>query len=226
MRHLKGPALMVGAVIALLAAVSLSSAFAASPLPQLLPIEENKRFTDRNDGTTKLQWETASGTLIECRSVTSSGIQETDTLGNFHYSFEGCKFGAFKCTSAGDREEEILALGSFHYVYDTLGGSEKVAALLLFAPSTFECTAIERVELTGRLLCLVLRPLEETRTHLIHCIRGPGRGEQAETKWWNDNLETQTASLEISINGGARERISLLLLEEIRFQRANAFMND
>ena len=225
MRRLNGLWLAVMVVFAAVAAMSLSSAFAASPLPQILPIEENQRFTDKSDGTTRLQLETERRTVVLCRKATSSGIQETDTLGQFHISFEGCESGGLRCRSAGDAAEEILTLGSFHYVYDTLGGNEKVAVLFLPQTTSFECVGI-RIEVTGNVLCLVLRPLEETRVHLIHCIRGPGAGEQAEKTWWNDNLERQTAELLTSVSGGGRERSSELALAEIIFQRPNAFMND
>jgi hypothetical protein len=227
--------------MALLAVSAFGSVLAASAnaakLPLLLGQAANEPFKDKNDGTTPLQLETSSGTKIECKTAESTGVQETDTLGTFHISFKKCKGITGECKTAGDAAEEILSLGTFHYVDDFLSTNAEllgVAVLFLLSPATeFECPLV-KVKVTGQLLCLVLKPLESNVTHLFHCIHklnakeeNEGKGEQLERTWWGDGTnEEKTATLISVVNGGAEEVSSELALAEVTFPVKVAFMEE
>lgn len=216
--------------LALMAVLSLGASLAASSsfaLPELLPIAGNSTFTGRNVGTAKVVLETVGKSTVECASATSTGAQETDTLGTFHISFKTCASTGFiraTCTSRGDASGEILTLGSFHYVYDTLGGTEKVAILFLPKPTEFECSIV-KVKVTGTLVCLILKPLESNVTHQFHCVQKEGK--QTGTRWWNDAGTAQTAQLLTETNNSGRpEESGELALAEVTFARAVSFEND
>jgi hypothetical protein len=226
MKHFKllGVALMaVFAIGAMLASTGAS----ALTLPALLPIAENKSFTGANVGAPKL--ESKAGSVIECKTATATGAQETDTLGTFHITFEGCETAIVgKCTSTGDAEGSILTLGSFHYVLDTLSTSEtSVAVLFLPGITKFECTKFVKNEVKGELVCPLTKPLVSSKTHEFTCAKGSTAGSQAVKKYYNDGGTLVEAKLESALNGGTFEESNEQATATTTFtNKAVAFEND
>ena len=218
----------------------LSTGAWAAQLPELLGQEIGASFSGKSIvTTTKLQLELHSGTVIECKEATFTGIQESDTLGAVHISFTGCSDGVFTCKTKSDTAGEILSLGKMHYVDDFLSAEISqlgVAVLLLMNPATeIECGAgLVKIQVSGKLLCLVLEPLASKESHIFHCIHrlngkseNEGKGEQAETVYWGDGAgEELKAVLLASINGSAAEEASVLALAEFTFSIAVAFMDE
>jgi hypothetical protein len=219
---------LFGVALVVLFGVGALSASGAFALPELLPIPTGGGgVTDASDGTTKLQFQTAEH-LLECQHAEGTGWQETDTLGTFHVVFTGCETAILgKCTSSGDSAGSILTLGSFHYVLDTLGSSEEsVAVLFLLAPTKYECTSFGKNELIGNLVCLILKPLFESKVHLFHCNHAAKVQEQEDKGYYNDAGTFVPTQLLSSLNGGSFVESSLLLLEQFSFKEAVAFMTD
>jgi hypothetical protein len=215
-------------VFALAAVVVAPAAFA---LPELLPIKAGGTpFTDASDGTEEVKLETVGGNIVVCKSATSVGGQETDTLGTFTIDFKECKNPALgvKCETNGDSEGVILTKGSFHYVIDTLGatlGANGVAILFLPETTTFLCTELAKLVVTGKLVCLVLEPLVSRSTHLFHCIQKAG--VQNETSYYNATGTLITGVfLSTTLNGAAAEQSGELALAQINFPEAVAIMNE
>jgi hypothetical protein len=217
--------LVVVALVALAAAVTSTGASALT-LPALLPIATGGvAFTDESDAANPTLNTPAH--TVTCESAQSTGFQETDTLGTFHITFLGCETAILgKCTSSGDTEGQILTLGSFHYVLDTLGSSEiSVAVLFLTAPTTFSCTKLASIVTKGTLVCLILTPLVKSKTHLFHCTQSSA-GVQEDKHYYNDNGTLVETKLETSFNGGAEESSSEVALAAVFFKEAVAFEND
>jgi hypothetical protein len=217
--------LVVVALVALTAAVTSTGASALT-LPALLPIATGGvAFTDESDSANPTL--NTKEHVVTCESAQSTGFQETDTLGTFHITFLKCKteiLGA--CTSSGDASGQILTLGSFHYVLDTLATSEtSVAVLFLTAPTTFSCTNLANIVTKGTLVCLILTPLVESKTHLFHCTQSSA-GVQAGNHYYNDNGTLVETHLEATFNGGAEESASEVALAAVFFAKAVAFEND
>jgi hypothetical protein len=221
-----GVALM--AVFALAAAVVAPAAFAANPLPQVLPIKEGGgHFTGEKDGTEEV---ILADERIECKNLTDEGGQNTDTLGTFRASFKECKETVLStsCSSAGDASGVILTNGTFHYVVDTLGatlGANGVAVLFLDEITKFECDGgLTKFEIKGKLLCLGLEPLVFRTTHLFHCIQTGGK--QNETSYYSDETLVSGVTLETSKNDGAFVVSGSLVLVAITVSEAVAIMNE
>jgi hypothetical protein len=215
-------------VFALAVAVVAPAAFA---LPELLPVKAGGTpFTALNDGTEEVKLETVGGNSFSCKSVISLGGQETDTLGTFTIDFKECKNPTIgvSCTTSGDASGVILTKGSFHYVIDTLGatlGANGVAILFLPETTTFECSSLAKLVITGKLVCLLLEPLVSRSTHLFHCIQKAG--VQNETSYYNATGTLITGVfVSVSLNGGAAEQTGLLSLAQINFPEAVAIMNE
>jgi hypothetical protein len=228
MKHFRLLGLAMLAVFALGATLS-SSAFA---LPELLGANAfPQTFTDKTDANNPTL-ETANH-KVTCEKATSTGTQETDTLGKFHISFTKCTSTLNSvCTSTGDASGEILTLGSFHYVLDEKSGIEDVAILFLIgqgteAATTFTCEAFgikEAVEVKGTLLCLILLPLKSEPTHLFHCTGS--KGVPGDKEYLNDENKSVKALLLTKVGGGVFEESNEVALAEVTFKEAVAFMNE
>jgi hypothetical protein len=219
---------------ALTAALALNAALAGSALalPESLPFSSGtKAFTGQLDSGQAVL-ENSDGFQFKCERMEGSGGLETDELGTFKFNFEKCGrpiFGGTEpCTGAGDNEGTILSEGSFHYVFDTLGTGEAlgVAILLLVKETSFECAEIVQNDIKGDLLCLVLSPLTSLVTHLFHCVKGEGSGEQAQARYWNDEGTAVATRLLFRLNGGEFEETNLQLLATITTKEASAIMGE
>jgi len=228
MKHFRLLGVAMLAVFALGATLA-SSAFA---LPELLGSKAfPQTFTGKNDAE-KPELVTAKHT-VSCKAAAAEGTQETDTLGKFHISFTGCtsSFGS-TCTSSGDKSEEILTLGSFHYVLDEKSAADDVAILFLIGQgtepaTTFTCEAFgvkEKAEVKGTLLCLLLVPLESKATHLFHCTGS--KGVSGDKEYLNDENKAVKALLLTKVGSGAFEESNEVALAEVTFKEAVAFMNE
>jgi hypothetical protein len=226
MKHFRLLGVAVIAMFALGGSLAASEAFA---LPEILPVTGNQHFTGSNDGTAKLVLESKAGTEIGCTAATSTGFQETGSLGTFHIAFTGCNTAILgKCNTVGEAAETILSFGSFHYVLDTLGGAteEQVALLLLLTPITFECTSFAKNEVKGTLVCLILKPLVASKNSLFHCNKGKSKGEQEDKGYYNDAGTLVASKLESALNGAAFEESNELALAAVLFKEAVSFMTD
>jgi len=214
--------------LAMLAAFALDATLASSTfaLPELLGSKAfPQTFEGKNDAAAP-KLETAKD-IFGCKAMTAEGIQETDTLGKFHRSFTGCTSSSGeKCMSPGDKSEEILTLGSFHYVLDEKSEANDVA-VLTEEVTIFECELVgikEKVEIKGTLLCLVLVPLESKATHLFHCTGS--KGVSGDKEYLNDESKAVKALLLTKVGSGAFEESNEVVLDEITFKEAVAFMNE
>jgi hypothetical protein len=227
MRRLSLIGLALIAVLAL-GAFAASTAFA---LPELLP---HGSWTGKDDGgAAKPTLEISGSTnIVICESgATANGADETDTLGLFHIDFLGCviKGTAVKCESASDTAGTILLLGTYHYVFDTLGAGESLGVAILFLPEHLHFTCLTPFVNTLILvlgpgpICLILKPLESNLTHLFHCEQE--KGIQKERTYWNDEGKEVKASLKCSVNEGAEGECAELALAEVKYAVAQAFMN-
>jgi hypothetical protein len=225
MRNFRLLFIAAAALVALAAAITSTGASALT-LPQLLPIATGGvAFTDETDSANPTL--STAAHVVSCKSAQSTGFQETDTLGTFHITWLGCETEILgKCTSEGDEAGQVLTLGSFHYVLDTLSSSESsVAILFLPGITTFSCTKLANIKIRGTLVCLILTPLVESKTHLVHCNQ-TSAGVQEDKHYYNDNGTLVEAKVETSFNGGALEAAALVMLEAVFFPKAVAFEND
>jgi hypothetical protein len=206
-------------VLALAAALS-ASAFAA--LPELLGQTNPATFTG-NTTAENPTLETTKSETIACKGATEEAVQETNMLGSFHFHFTGCKSSGFNCNTSGDESGVILSLGTFHYVYDTLGEGEALHVAILFLPEeqTIKCTALVTLKVKGSILCLVLEPFRFMTTHEFHCAQS--NGKPSETKWWNDEGAEQNALVSTSKNGGAFIESGEQALASFTFSRGVSF---
>jgi hypothetical protein len=208
------------AVFALMA-LAATSAFA---LPENLP-QVKKTWTGKNDGESKPELESLTGTKVRCEKSKGTGEDTSDTTGKFTIDFEECSTPSFfnaKCNTSGDATGIILSTGTYHYVYDTLSPLG-VAVLFLPNETVFECSTFLKTKVKGSLVCLILEPTSSKLTHLFHCEQS--KGEQLETTWWNDAGTAQTATLLCSLNGGEFEKCGELALAETTFLETKAFQN-
>jgi len=191
MRYLK----LFGAALGLACALGAVVLASASALPTLLPVTITEYTGKSTGGSTVL--EKANGNKVTCTSATGEGTVEANGhLGNFHIHFSKCtaESGLATCTGLGENSGIILSLGSWHYVYDTLGatlGAAGVAILYLVGETHFVCSAlgIEKliiVPLGGMVLCLVTKPTTLSKSHEFACKKGATAGTPEETKYYNE----------------------------------------
>jgi hypothetical protein len=209
---------MIFAVLAVASAFK-SSASAAFPLPQVLPLTVNGNWTGANVGTPLFL--TLAGNHLQCTAATATGTTEASrTLGLFHITFTGCAALPFgTCTGLGDATAgTILTLGTWHTVIDVDEPSLAAALLLLLEETHFSCVGL-LFRVRGSVLCLILEPLSEKVTHEFHCTQN--NGEADEKTFLNDSgVLTAITNLESSINAGAFEQLGLLALGTVTYAAA------
>jgi hypothetical protein len=220
--------------LVLIIAFTLSATLAAQAqaLPEVLPFNAGtKAFTGKLDSGQAIA-ETSVGNRIECTATQSSGGLETDTLGTYKLTLEGCVGSIFgkdeACAGPGDSKGIMLSEGSFHYVFDVLGKAETLGVAILLLPheTAFECGVFVKNIIKGDVLCLLLTPLTSSLTHLFHCNKGTNDGEQAQKTYWNDDGTAVTAQLLVEFDGGALNESNLQLLATITTKEASAIMSE
>jgi hypothetical protein len=200
---------IAGALLTALFALAVAFASSASAaLPQILP--EKPAGTKGTSTITSLI--TLAGTTVTCqKNKDEFEFTETGRLGPFHINFEECttKIGVvLKCTGTGDPTGVILALGTFHLVYDHLGtGSELgVGILFLLSPTVvFTCTSAAKVEVTGEILCLVTpvaTSVAAGKPYTVKCEQKAG--DQIE-HYWNDTPTEKSPVALAKLNEGVFE---------------------
>jgi hypothetical protein len=197
------------ALVAVFASAAALSTSAFSALPQNLPeVAFERTWTGASDGEgTDAEPKLLSGASeVKCKEAPATGTEESKKpLGLLHITFKGCKgFGGVACTGLGDAAETILALGSWHLVFDKLGAELLTAVLILTEHVHFSCSALVLVLVLGALVCLHLKPTESNTTHLFHCVI-QANGEQEDKTYEDANGNSVTAILLCSINEAATE---------------------
>jgi hypothetical protein len=182
--------LFVAAFVAV-CALGASMSVAAFALPTILP-ETVKEFTGKNIGETELSI-VGGGELaaVKCKEwIGLEGtVEQPKPLGLFHMHLKGCKASIVTCTGLGEESGVVLALGSYHLVYDTLSANlaaDGVAILFLVGNTHFECLGkLVIVKLGGMVLCLILNPTALTKVFEFHCNKNAAGGP-GETKYYNE----------------------------------------
>jgi hypothetical protein len=187
MRHFR----LIGlALVAVFASAVALSASASAALPEILPISTSERtWKGKSVGETKLQ-KLGGSFEVTCSSATAEGTEEAGKpLGLFHIDFSGCKAGGIStCTGLGEASGVILALGTWHLVFDTLTPTLGTATLFLIEPLVhFTCSITNTLVLVlGSVLCLDLSPLTSGVTHEFHCKNNGTVGDPEETEYFNN----------------------------------------
>jgi len=148
-----GVALVAVFTLGVFAATSASAAEPTKILPE--PTVANPLTSVDKSGAGTLL--TIGGSEVKCTKDTSTASFTTPNLGTFHVLFDGCKakvpiIGTAPCTGAvGDVKEQILLLGTVHYVLALLteGTKTKLVAALafLFEEFHFTCEALGQKQL-------------------------------------------------------------------------------
>lgn len=223
MRRLKLLGLALAAVCALFVMVAASAS--AVPLPEFLPAAAQNWTSETDEANPS--FETLAGLKVKCEKATAEGTLEANKpLGLFHINFGNDCLGELSatkalCTGLGDSTMpgHILALGTWHAVVDVNTPELGTAILFLLETVHFSCSALILVEVKGSVLCLVLKPLELNKEHLIHCKQTSGMPE--ETEYFTGSGETKAkAELLSSTNHGPFEIAGELALAKILFPTA------
>jgi hypothetical protein len=193
MRYLR----LFGAVLVAACALGAVVLATASALPTILP-ETITTWSGTNVGeitfsslNSKSEEET-----FKCEKAGAEGtLEQPRPLGLYHIHIEGCKGpSSSTCTGLGETGGTILALGSWHLVFDTLKSvllEAGVAILFLTGKVHFVCTFLTINELVvvllgGMMLCLILNPTVLTKTFEFHCKKRTSPFGPEETKYYNE----------------------------------------
>jgi hypothetical protein len=192
MRQLKVLSATLMALLTL-GAVSLVSAAAASPLPEL-SVESGFKGESRST-----KFETVAKKGVVCKSSTTEGKATTKKSGTFKIVEKECtdkELGTI-CTGLGDKSGEISISGEWNLVP---GG----ASMLLLSPNQFHFTcALILVLIKGTTLGLV-SPVDEKTTAYTDTV-AEAEGHQDFNVYENDAGTPVETGLLASINGGAFE---------------------
>jgi hypothetical protein len=181
MRRFKLLGLALVAVFATAAAVS-ASAFAVEPA-NLPESALTRTWTGEAEGEPEFVSETPEAVTLKvlCKSATAEGTEEPKKpLGLFHIHFVECSAVvagvAQKCTDLNHSTAgEILALGTWHLVFDKEKGKEfkelTTAVLFLVELVHFQCGPLLLAQVKGEVVCLHLKATEKAFTHSFHCVR-------------------------------------------------------
>lgn len=175
--------------LALIAAFALGAVVsaAASAEVKVLP-EEAVTFKGLTAKTTTL--EKLNGKNVTCGETHAEGeIEAKKPLGLFHIHFLKCKgLGLLPCTGLGDKEEQILVLGTFHLVFDTLVAGNLtqagVGVLFLLEHVHFTCGGLILVLVLGEVLCLIKPVNIKAKKSTIACEQN--KGDPGEIVYWNE----------------------------------------
>jgi len=211
MRRLKLLGLGLVAVFALGAFMSTAALGAAKVLTKAGVESENFKLSGNSVKETKLTV-LKSGLAVKCPEVTTEGEQTGKTLlGTFHLHWKGCTTSlGGTCTGLGDESGLILALGTFHIVFDSLT-TLGLGVLFLVEPLHFTCVVglSELLLVKGEVLCLATPTNSLTKTITVKCETGPENGDPKETVYWNHETGAEVKmgleGLLTSKNGGAFE---------------------
>jgi hypothetical protein len=176
MRYLR----LFGVALVALCALGSVIAVSASALPTILPTTITA-FTGKSSGKTKLERQGGLA-AVECEKAKGEGTVEANGhLGLYHITFETCTAAGGQCTGLGDTAGNILSLGSYHLVFDTLKATlaeAGVAILFLVDNVHFICKVpilgeiLQEVFLGGMVLCLVANPTALTKVFEFQCKEG------------------------------------------------------
>jgi hypothetical protein len=180
MRRFKLLGLALVAVFATAAAIS-ASAFAVEPV-NLPESALTRTWTGEAEGVPEFVSETpkvGEALTVKCQKATAEGTEEPKkALGLFHIHFVECEEPVLKvkCTDLNHTTEgTILALGTWHLVFDKEKGKEfkelTTAVLFLVELVHFSCGPLFLAVVKGEVLCLHLKPTEKAFTHSFHCVR-------------------------------------------------------
>jgi hypothetical protein len=206
-------------------------AVSASALPSVLPENTVERtWSGANVGT--ITMEKANGTSVTCSTASATGTEEVKKpLGLFHITFTSCTGPlGITCTGLGDESGRILALGSWHLVYDTLGatlGQAGVAILFLLGDIHWECLGVLLlVFLGGMMLCLITKPTTSNPTHEFKCTAA-GAGLAKETTYYNASgtLTKDVTLLAEEGSNGKPENFVLIMGGTVTYAVAVEMMN-
>jgi hypothetical protein len=198
------------ALVALCALSATVVSMTASALPVVLPESSSERaWTGKNVGTEEQVLETTGGSKISCKAAVAEGTEESKKpLGLFHIHFSKCTTagGLATCHSLGDESGIILSLGSWHFVFDTLGttlGQAGVGILFLVQDVHIECaTVLILVFAGGMVLCLVTKPTTSATSHEFFCKSNGSPGLPLERSYYNETgTNVQIATLLSSESG-------------------------
>jgi hypothetical protein len=209
--------------LAILAVFALSAVVSATAFGSEISVLSKAKVSTSNlkfSGTSKK--ETVFTILngfakTKCPEVVTEGQQEgTGLLGTFHLHWKGCTTNlGGTCTGLNDTAEPgtILALGTFHLVYDKLGAGAELGVAMLFLLEhvhyTCEGGFVPKtlVLVLGEVLCLV-KPVGTLTTALTIGCEG-NSGDPLETTYWKSNngeeVKMGTNALLGSQNEGAFE---------------------
>jgi hypothetical protein len=198
--------IIVIAVVAVMAA-SAGSALAVG-LPSLLNIKSPQAITGTASGTIELQ--TLGGTTLKCAGSSMEASLTTDNSGTDKVTLTGCKSTGMieaACTTKGSASGTILSTGPLKIVHDVTETGSTYAILFELpaaSPTTFECTSLVKVSVSGTVICLILEPTVEKESHIFVCKNNKTIGDPGETSYWYE-MVIGTASLLMSLNGGKAE---------------------
>lgn len=176
--------------VTLMTMLALSAVASATASASVTVLPENQEI--------KWTGESGKGTLEVLKSISNTACQKAKwegtiekgkPLGLFHIDLEGCKAAIAACTGLGEAKEVLLALGTYHLVFDTLGAKLSEAGigiLLLFEPLHFECGG-KLFIVEGQVLCLIKEPNKKTKHFEIKCDRGKESGDPGEILYWNES---------------------------------------
>ncbi|MHB8242546.1 MAG: hypothetical protein ACYDHN_11195 [Solirubrobacteraceae bacterium] len=188
-------------MVAILAGVGAGSALAL-PVLLLLPGETGSVLFESLANTFTVRLENELEAIEgEGGSLKLHFPNSTNNLGTFELGFSKVivPILGIPCHTTGDAEGEVLVpRGEVHLVFDSLGSSLGVAALLLI--NEFPITCSTTVLKTRGMALVLLKPLntevlttQELSAKLRCVVGGPGKAE--DKTWWNATGALQTAQL-------------------------------
>jgi hypothetical protein len=172
------------ALMAMFALSAVMSATASAEVKILPTLTVEEKWTGESGKGTL---EVLGGEGIECTKDKSEGTFEANKpLGKFHIHLEGCKTaGGITCTGLSEKTGIILALGTFHLVWNKLGAELGAGALFLVELTHFVCLFV-LVEVEGEVLCLI-KPVGAKVKHFeVVCKPAALAGDPGETTYWNE----------------------------------------
>jgi len=191
MQRLKLLGLALVAIFALSALVSATSFGAIEILNKNKVKVENTEFSGHSNKETVFTVLEFFG-KTKCPEVLIEAHLLSAQLGDFHLHWHKCTTNlGGTCTGLGDEEGLILALGTFHLVYDKLLAEGPLGAGILFLLEHvhYVCEGgliigKKLVLVLGEVLCLI-EPLTLGTEIKVKC-EGTN-GDPAETKYWTEN---------------------------------------
>jgi hypothetical protein len=183
--------ILILAAMAVFALAAIASTAASAALPLFLTAAGTQPLLIISGLSTVVsqlqQLAQAVSEQFECPEVHYVLHQEANQdLGTFHFDLLQCKINspiAAECTGLGEAAGTVLALGTYHLVFDSLillGA----AVLLLFNEAHFACSIV-LVKVKGELLCLVSVPGTKGTKVKVDCGKTAG-GDPSEVTYWNN----------------------------------------